>query len=70
MWKNRDTIPSAVTVFLVGQRITPLLSPWSTMTNKESKLLEGGRSVMRSQEIWWKKSRKDKGMGVRDGMVG
>ena len=70
MWKNRDVIPSVVTVFLVGQRITPLLSPWSTTTNKESKPLEGGRSVMRSQEIWQKGRREDEGMGVRGGVVG
>ena len=70
MWKNRDVIPSAVMVFLVGQRITPLLRPWSTTTNKESKPLEGGRSVMRLQEIWQKGSREDKGMGIRSGLVG
>ena len=39
--------PLAVIAFFVGHRITPLLSPWSTMTNRESKLLEIGRSVMR-----------------------
>jgi hypothetical protein len=47
-------IPSAVMVFLVGQRITPFVSLWSTTTNKESNLEEGGRSVMRLQEICWK----------------
>ena len=40
--------PSAVIVFLVGYRITPLLSPWSTTTNKESKPFETGRLVIRS----------------------
>ena len=40
--------PSAEMVFLVGHIITPLLRPWSTMTNKKSNLLELGRSVMRS----------------------
>ena len=39
--------PLAVMVFFVGHRITPLLSPWSTMTSNESKLFEVGRSVMR-----------------------
>ena len=39
--------PSEVIVFFVGHRITPLLSPWSTMTNKESKPFDIGRSVMR-----------------------
>ena len=70
MWKNRDAIPSAETVFLVGQRMTPLLSPWSTMTNKESKPLEGGRSVIRLQEIWRKGGREDEGLGIRSGVVG
>ena len=41
-------IPSAVIVFLVGHRITPLLSPWSTTTNRESKPFETRRSLMRS----------------------
>ena len=43
--------PSAVMVFFVGHRITPLLSPWSTMTNKESNPFEVGRLVMRSYDI-------------------
>ena len=34
MWKKREAIPSAVTVFFVGQRITSLLRPWSTMTKR------------------------------------
>jgi len=46
--------PSAETVFLVGQRITPLVSPWSTTTKRELKPDEGGRSVIRLQEICWK----------------
>ena len=41
---------SAVTVLLHGMRITPLLSPWSTTTKMELKLLIGGRSVMKSME--------------------
>ena len=32
--------PSAVMDFLVGHRITPFVSPWSTTTNKESNLFE------------------------------
>ena len=40
-----------VIVFFVGHRITPLLSPWSTMTNRESKPFEVGRSMMRSYDI-------------------
>ena len=50
LWKKREAIPSVVTVFFVGQRIIPLLRPWSTMTKRESKPEETGRSVMRSQE--------------------
>ena len=41
-------IPSAVTVFFVGHRITPLLRPWSTMTRRASKPFDRGSPVMRS----------------------
>ena len=51
LWKKREAIPSVVMDFFIGQRITPLVSPWSTMTRKESKPEDKGRSVMRSQEI-------------------
>ena len=37
-----------VIVFLVGHRHTPIVSPWSTMTNRELNPLEMGKSVMRS----------------------
>ena len=70
LWKNRDAIPSAVMDFLVGQRITPLVSPWLTMTRRESKDEEMGRSVMRSQEICWKGQVQENLIGVREGMVG
>ena len=40
-------IPSVVTVFFVGHRITPLLRPWSTMTRRVSKPLDRGNPVMR-----------------------
>ena len=40
-------IPSAVTVFFMGHRITPFVSPWSTMTKRESKLLQMGRLVIK-----------------------
>ena len=50
--KNTAT-PLVVMVFFVAQRITPLVSPWSTTTKRESKLEDGGRSVIRSQEICW-----------------
>ena len=70
LWMNRDAIPSVVMDFLMGQRITPLVSPWSTMTRRESKDEEMGRSVMRSQEICWKGQVQEDLIGVREGMVG
>ena len=42
------TVPLAVIVLSHGMRITPLVSPWSTMTKIESKPSTGGKSVMRS----------------------
>ena len=42
---------SSVNGFFVGQRITPLVSPWSTTTRRVSKPSERGRSVIRLQEI-------------------
>ena len=59
-----------VTFFLVGQKITPLLRLWSTMTRRESKLEEIGRSVMRSQESWWKGREEEEGIGVNRGVEG
>ena len=52
--KKRLDIPAVSTVLVQGVRITPLLRPWSTMTIRESKLLIGGRSVVRSTERFWK----------------
>ena len=43
-------VPLAVIVLLHGMRITPLVSPWSTMTRIESKPSTGCKSVMRSIE--------------------
>ena len=43
-------VPLVVIVLSYGMRITPLVSPWSTMTRIESKLSTGGKSVMRSIE--------------------
>ena len=63
-------MPFSETVFLVGQRITPLVSPWSTTTNRESKLEEGGRSVIRSQEICWKDWEAKDLIDVRGDTVG
>ena len=62
-------IPSMVTVFFVGQRITLLVSPWLTTTKRESKPEDIGRSVMRLQEICWKGLEVRNWIGVRDGMV-
>ena len=43
----------SLSISLGVERITPFVSPWSTMTRIESYPKEGGRSVMRSQEICW-----------------
>ena len=47
---NNLPVSSAVIVLLQGVKITPLVIPWSTMTNIESKPSTGGRSVIRSME--------------------
>ena len=47
-------IPAASMFLLQGQRITPFVSPWSTMTMMESKDPLGGRSMIRSTETCWK----------------
>ena len=70
LWKKSDAILSAMTVFLVGQRITPLLRPWSTTTKRESNPDDRGRSVIRSQEIWRKGKEQEEGIGVVGGVVG
>ena len=70
MWKNREATPLVVMVFLMGQRITPLVRPWSTTTRRESKPTEGGRSVIRSQEICWKGREAEDLIGVRGATVG
>ena len=70
LWKKRDAIPSVVTDFLVGQRITPLVSPWSTTTMRESKPAEIGRSVIRSHEICWKGREARDLIGDKGGTVG
>ena len=67
---GRDAIPSAVMDFLVGQRITPLVSPWLTTTRRESKDEEMERSMMRAQEICWKGQVQEDLIEVRGGMVG
>ena len=63
-------IPSVVKVLLMGHRITPLVSPWSTTTRRESKTLERGRSVIKSQESCWNGQETEGLMGVSGGTVG
>ena len=41
-------VPNASMVFVHGERITPFVASWSAMTMRESKPLDGGRSVMKS----------------------
>ena len=50
-WTKRSATPSAVIVFVQGEKITPFNRPWSTTTITESKPEQGGRSVIRSTEI-------------------
>ena len=68
--KNREAIPAVLMVFIVGQRITPFVSPWSTMTNRVSKPSERGRSMIRSQEICWNGQELEDGIGKRGGLEG
>ena len=68
--KKSVATPSAVTFFFVGQRITPLVSPWSTTTKRELKLVEGGRLVIRSQETCWKGQEAEERIEVSGGAVG
>jgi hypothetical protein len=57
-------------VFLQGERITPFVSPWSTMTMTESKPLDSGKLVIRSMEICEKGHVVDEGIGVKGGVEG
>ena len=57
-------------VLVQGVRITPFIRPWSTTTEIESKLDEGGRLVMRSTESWQKGREVEEGMRWRGGEVG
>ena len=70
LWKKREAIPLAVMDFLVGQRITPLVRPWSTTTRRELKPEETGRSVIRSHEICWKGREAVDLIGDKGGTVG
>ena len=62
--------PLAVMFFFVRHRITPLVSPWSTTTKRESKLAEKGRLVIRSHETCWKGQDTEERMGLSGGTVG
>ena len=70
LWKKRVATSSVVMVFLVGQRITPLVRLWSTTTSKESKPEEEGRSVIRLQKTCWKGQDMRDLIGVSGGIVG
>ena len=50
--------------------MTPFIRPWSTTTIKESKLPDGGRSVMRSMESCLKGRMVEEGIRARGGVVG
>ena len=70
LWREMDMTPDAVMVFLVGQRITPFVSLWSTMTNRVLKPAERGRLVIRSQETCWKGQDAEDEIRERGGTVG
>jgi hypothetical protein len=57
--------PCGINVLLQGERITPFVSPWSTMTMTESKPEEGGRSMIWSIETYWKGHMATEARGVR-----
>ena len=57
-------------VLLVGHRITPLVSPWSTMTRRESEPPERERLVIKSHESCWNSCEAVDLMGVSEGTVG
>jgi hypothetical protein len=59
-----------VIVFLQSERITPFISPWSTMTMTESKPPDSGKLVIRSTEICEKGHVTDEGIGVKGGAEG
>ena len=58
---------SAVTVFFIGHRITPLLRPWSTMTKRSSKPLDRGSPVISLEDICLNRRVCSEGMGFRGG---
>ena len=66
--KKSWATPFALIILEQGARITPFVRPWSTMTIKESKPLDGGRSVMRLTESCLKGRVVEEGIGTRGGM--
>ena len=63
-------MPAASMILEQGVRITPFISPWSTITTTELWPLEGGRLVMRSTESCLKGRVVEKEMGISREMVG
>ena len=63
-------MPAASVVLEQGVRITPFVSPWSTMTTIESWPSEEGRLEMRSTESCLKGRVIEEEMGVSRGKVG
>ena len=63
-------IPAVSMVFEQGVRITPFISPWSTMTTTESWPLEVERSMIRSMDSCLKGRVCEEGMGMRGWTVG
>ena len=64
-------MPSASIVLWQGVRMMPLVKSWSTTTKRESKLLERGRSVIKSMETVEKGSEFfEAAIGFKGGEVG
>jgi len=68
--KNRAAILVVLMDLVQGMKITPFVSPWSTMTKIESKLEESRRSVNRLQEICWNRQEAKDKMGQSPRTVG
>ena len=62
-------IPTASMFLLQGQRITPFVSPWSTMTMTESKDPLGSRSMIKSTKTCWKGQVQSDDKGEKAGTV-
>ena len=70
IFKEKLGNSSSVNGFGARCKDYPFIRPWSTTTRIESKLEEGGRSMMRSTESWQKGRKVEEGMGWRGGKVG